>query len=370
MNNKFVTLLPAIVLALLLALPAQAGMRSPTVLRSQSRAVSRAISKNVERIIKPKLVIARGATGSVSAMDLSRDETLLVTAVGDNSLRLWSLEAGREFAGLSGCKARIGSVSIGPDKKTVLAVTPADGALLFDLGSPGKPRVLAGPDKKIAAGLVTPDGKAALADASGRISILDLKSGGKTASFTVGGGPVSALAAGQGGGGTILAAACGGQVGLFDPNSGKEIIKLQGPGFDIASLGLDGKGLVLAGGGQNGQIAIWDLGSGKILHSFNAHSGPVTGVSLNKPGDLLASCGRDGKVRLWNAAKGTPLKDLGGHDKPVNFVRLDGDGAYALSGSEDGTTKLWNTLSGAHLVTLISTRRGWSVVDGLSLIHI
>ena len=41
------------------------------IMRARSKAIERAVRKNIEIIIKPKLTVARGSTGPVSALALS-----------------------------------------------------------------------------------------------------------------------------------------------------------------------------------------------------------------------------------------------------------------------------------------------------------
>jgi hypothetical protein len=112
------------------------------VMRAQSHAVSRAIGKNLDTLIRPRLRISQGGTGPVTGLALSENEQRLVTAVGDRSLRVWDLSIGREVLRLRGLGAELASLALSPDGGYIFAMDEKGGARLWDVKAPGKPLAL------------------------------------------------------------------------------------------------------------------------------------------------------------------------------------------------------------------------------------
>ena len=92
-NGTFPSAAALLTVALGLTLAGEVTAQGGAILRSQSRFVERAITKNVEQLFKPRLRIREGATGPVTALGLSADERYLVTAVGNHSVLVWDLLA-------------------------------------------------------------------------------------------------------------------------------------------------------------------------------------------------------------------------------------------------------------------------------------
>lgn len=363
------TLVPAAlsVLALLSGLALTAGESSAgapiNVMRTQSNVVRSAIKRNIDIIIRPRLVVAKGATGPVSTLTLSPDEKFLLTAVGDNSLRLWDLGVGREAAVLTGHGAKITAVAVSLDGRSAASADASGQVRLWDLKNPQDSKIL--PLSMTGVSRLAFAGKGErllLAGTSGEVTIWDLASGRETARVPAHSGGVLALAVSPDGA-SFLTAGADGKVRSFDAATGAARQGFKSPSGQVLSLSLaPGLGLA-AGGGSKGEAFLWNLSDGSLMKKFEAHDGPVSGVSLNEGTGLLATGGGKGEVKVWNARTGAAVKILGRHDGTVNFVQVDREGTHVLSASEDGTTRLWNILGGNLLVTMISTSDGWAIVD-------
>ncbi|MEA1938761.1 MAG: hypothetical protein U9N14_06695, partial [Pseudomonadota bacterium] len=82
---------------LLLPEPAEAQIGRTQMLRTRTNIVRRAITKNLQGAVKPKLAIVRGATGPVTQLSLSSDQRYLATVLGNDTARLWDLGQGMEL---------------------------------------------------------------------------------------------------------------------------------------------------------------------------------------------------------------------------------------------------------------------------------
>ncbi|CAA7615249.1 caspase family protein [Magnetospirillum sp. UT-4] len=345
----------AVSAALVLGLPldgfAQMGSQ---MLRNQSRMIERTVSRNLDKVFRPRLVVREGNTGPVTALALSADEHFMVSAVGNNSVRLWDLGAGRELARLSGHADRVTAIAVSPDGKLAASGSADRSVKLWNLRQVGEAGGVAD-HGAVVTGLVFLDGKrVASADAAGTLKIWAAE----------GGAPAKAVQA-HGPGAVVLAVLPGGR--LVSGGADGRVRLWDGAGTPVAEASAEAAVTALAGGAkglavglQDGRILRLDpatLAPGETLSG--GHSGAVTGLAFDGEGRLYSG-GGDGTVRAWR--DGTP-KLLGKHDKAVTFIGASQDSGFVLSASEDGTTRLWNATTGAALVTLLSTEKGWAVVD-------
>jgi Caspase domain/WD domain, G-beta repeat/PQQ-like domain len=338
--------------------------RAPVgVMRARSRAVQRAVMKNIDILIRPRLTVARGGTGPVSALTLSRDEKFLITAVGDHTIRLWDMDMGREVARLSGHKSRITTLAVSPDGRMVASAGSRGNIRLWDLKELKLSLQLDSALKKVRDLTFTPEGDRLITgSADGKIRLWDVGTGKEVSHFAAHDAGINSLCIG-GNDESIISAEEGGKVSLHDLTTGRHIMDYEGKTPNVKSVVMGIKGKLVAGAGSNGDVSVWDAQTGKLVWKRKGHDGPATSVTINEAAGILVSGGADGRVWLWDVEKGRKLKPLGEHKGPVNFVQLDMEGAYVLTASEDGMTRLWNTLSGNLLVSLISTKTGWAIVD-------
>ena len=336
------------------------------IMRSQANTIRAAVKKNIDLVIRPKLVVARGATGPVSTLALSPDEKFLVTAVGDNSLRLWDLSVGREAAALTGHGAKVTALAVGPDGARAASADASGQVRLWDLKNPQESVVLSLSLPGVARLAFAGPNRLVLASSSGQAVVWDLAANREAARVEAHSGGILGLAVAPDGSFFVTSGADG-QVKRFDAASGKPGQEFKAPGREVLCLAISpGLGL-LAGGGAKGEAYLWTLADGKLARKIEAHEGPVTGVSLNEGAGLLAtggpSGGARGEVKVFDARTGAAVKTLGKHEGAVNFVQVDREGTHVLSAGEDGATRLWNIRGGALLATMISTVDGWAIVD-------
>ena len=115
--------------------------------------------------------------------------------------------------------------------------------------------------------------------------------------------------------GTLLASGGGdGTVRLWDPATGRPVgAPLQtGPALMAACHGVafSPDGTLLASADGDGTVRLWNPATGRPVGApLQTGSGPSTGVhgvAFSPDGTLLASADTDGTVRLWNPATGQP----------------------------------------------------------------
>jgi WD40 repeat protein len=102
---------------------------------------------------------------------------------------------------------------------------------------------------------------------------------------------------------TILAAANGDVVRLYDVETGKEVGVLKGhtrPPWCVA-FSPDGTRIV-TGGGADQTLKLWDARTGQEIITIGRHPDDVTSVAFSPDGQRILSTSDDGDVRIWDAS--------------------------------------------------------------------
>ncbi|MFI6288654.1 hypothetical protein ACIBCM_28575 [Streptomyces sp. NPDC051018] len=208
-------------------------------------------------------------------------------------------------------------------------------------------------------------------------------------------GPVVAVAAGSAGGRRLLLGACGEEVWMRDPVTGRRTGRIRTGQVGVTALAFTRLGrrpVILTAGadwtlriwdaqrrtpvggplisragrtdalavgrlagrpvavtGGDGAIAVWDLLSGSLVGEHaTAHDAPVRGLAFapdDKGGARLVSGGDDGTVRFWELTE-QALVQRSFARLPGAVTCVRGVGGLALTGGADRTIRVWDALSG------------------------
>lgn len=345
---------------ILFGMPTAEAQMTPSLLRSQSRTIERAVARNLERVFRPKLVITGGGTGAVTALALSADEHTLVSAVGNNTVRLWDLWAGREIARLSGHHARISAVALAADGTHVVTVSEDRSIKVWDLKNLGTVRDLGQHEAPVTDVAITADGARLItAAADGHVRVWSMADGRVERDFQAhSDGPTRIRLLSHGA--TLVSAGTDGRIRLWDIASGEKLLELDA-GSMVTALAVKSDDSLIAAGTSEGGVKLWRP-SGEALTSKRG-APRITSIAFSPRSAVLLVGDAGGAVRSWAYEADESWRKLGSHDKAVTYIAASRTGEMALSASEDGTTRLWNLDSGAVLLRLISVEKGWAVID-------
>lgn len=333
---------------------------APSVLRNQTRTIERAVERNMERVFRPKLVVSEGATGGVTALALTGDEHTLVTAVGNDTVRVWDLWAGREIARLSGHHARITAVALAGDGSSAVTVGEDKTVKVWDLKDLGTVVTLGQHAAAITdVGLTSGGTRLVTASTDGHVRLWSMPGGRIEREFVAHGDGVT-RAGFLPDGATLVTAGADGHVRLWSMATGAKSMDLDA-GAAVTALAINADGTLIAAGNSDGDLRLWTPDGSRVATLEG--SARVTSIAFSPKMAGLVVGDSDGIVRSWPFATGGKPRQLGQHDKAVTYVAASRVGELALSASEDGTTRLWNLDSGAVLLRLISTEKGWAVID-------
>ncbi len=164
---------------------------------------------------------------------------------------------------------------------------------------------------------------------------------------------------------TLASGNRGAGITLWSIAEGKVIRTLKGRTSSIA----DGKALAytpdghLLSGGYNGEVGLWDPATGRERVLARIHADEVDAVAVSPDGRYLATGGTDKRIVLWRLERegARPLRLLQGHGNKVMGLRFTPDGRL-LSASYDNTMRLWDPASGTTLRIYQGHRAGlWSI---------
>ena len=141
-------------------------------------------------------------------------------------------------------------------------------------------------------------------------------------------------------------------LGLFDPTTGKEILRLDrhGRGTQNVAYSPDGK-LLATGGGP--ALRLWDVATGKEQLPAAGHPAPITTITVSSDGKRLATCSdQDRFVRLWDTATGQQVREFEGPRAGVDEVTLSPDGQLLAAAAEQAVF-IWELQTGRLVHKLV-----------------
>jgi RNA polymerase sigma factor (sigma-70 family) len=140
---------------------------------------------------------------------------------------------------------------------------------------------------------------------------------------------------------------------LYDVEAGKFRLLPTTRGLRLTGLSPSPDGRVLAGGVDNSSktIVLWEIATGRLLHELKDHGLPVSAFAWSADGRFLAS--GDAKpfnkellavpsVKLWDTVTGKELAWFTGFKSGVSAVCLSPDGRFLAAGLKDSTILIWD----------------------------
>jgi RNA polymerase sigma factor (sigma-70 family) len=242
----------------------------------------------------------------------------------------------------------------------------ATGKHLIDIGMEPRSGVTFSPDGRRLVGFNTNDGRRESKEKQDEIEIWDAATGGKINSWKAGHEAVSSAIFTKDGK-TLITAGVDKAIRFWDPETGKELRKLEGntPSIGYITLSPDEKRLAaveqrdhgpntsprapvrhLPWHGEN-RIRVWNLETGKVLSELIGEwrdqkpgARGFTGAAFLADGKQLVTSGADRFARLWDVDTGTELE------------RFELNCSWGMALAPDGRTFAAQVVNGVHLFDL------------------
>ncbi|MDX2546910.1 caspase family protein [Streptomyces sp. WI04-05B] len=203
-----------------------------------------------------------GTGGSAAtAVAFSPDGKTLASGGVDQTVRLWNIATGTNFATITDHTGRINSVAFSPDGKTLASGSFDKTVGLWNAATGRSISTITGFDAVVGSVVFSPDGKTlAIAPYGSRSITLREMAGGRTT--TVG-----------------------------DSNSG------------VSEVAFSPDGKTLASGQYDGKVVLSKVATTRTIATLKSgHTGQIAGVRFSPDGKTVATCSFDGTARLWDLA--------------------------------------------------------------------
>jgi WD40 repeat protein len=234
-------------------------------------------------------------------------------------------------------------VAYSPDGKRLASASHDKTVRVWDAQTGQELLTLLGHTTSVSDVAFSTDGMHLASAGAGVVIVWDVQTGAQVFTLNSGGGGGHVAVSPDG---TRLA----GDRKVWDANTGKELVTLEGEGVSVRAFSPDGKRLASSGQRVVG-VKVWDAQTGKVLLSrLKGHTGGVNGLAFSPDGKHLASAAYDGTVKVWNSETGEEVVAFVGHVDRVWNVDFSPDGKR-LASAGGGVVKVWNAITGQELFT-------------------
>ncbi|KAM3869764.1 kinesin-like protein KIF21A [Diretmus argenteus] len=313
--------------------------------------------------------VAEGHSKAVLCVDCTDD--LLFTGSKDRTCKVWNLVTGQEIMSLAGHPNNVVSVryssslvftvstsyikvwDIRDSAKCIRTLTSSGLVNVGDVCAANTSRTVTIPagENQINQIALNPNGTVLYAAAGNSVRVWDLRRFASTGKLTGHLGPVMCLTVDQTGNNQdlVITGSKDHYIKLFDVTEGSlgsigPTHNFEPPHYDgIESLVVQGD--ILFSGSRDNGIKKWDLDRKDLLQQVpNAHRDWVCALGV-VPGSpaLLSGC-RGGVLRLWHTDTLGTLGELKGHESPINSISTNS--SHLFTASDDRTVKIWRARGG------------------------
>ncbi|WWD16408.1 hypothetical protein CI109_100834 [Kwoniella shandongensis] len=266
---------------------------------------------------------------NASAVEFSRDSSLLGVGSSESCVRLWSLK-GEKLKGKS--------------------VDPLDGTLVEDEGLPMRKLVgHSGPVYSLSFdpvyGSAAPpqtmlsssqDGTVRLWSLDTYSNLVVYRGHGRDPVWDVEWGPM----------GVYFATASRDRTArLWSSDRVTPLRMYTGHLSDVNCVKFHPNSLYLATGSNDASCRLWDVQRGACVRLFLGHTDAVTTMAISPDGKTLASAGLDCSIWLWDLGSSRPIKKMVGHKAPIQSLSFSAESSVLVSGGLDSTVRCWDVKS-------------------------
>ncbi|XP_030275333.1 kinesin-like protein KIF21B isoform X8 [Sparus aurata] len=312
--------------------------------------------------------VAEGHSKPVLCVDAT--DELLFTGSKDRTCKMWNLVTGQEIVTLKGHPNNVVSVKYCPSSCLVFSVSTSyikvwdirDSAkcirTLTSSGQVVSGDVCAGTTTRtitFAQGecqinqiAINPSGSVLYAAAGNTVRMWDLNRMQGMGRLTGHIGSVMCLTVGQSllGKDQVITGSKDHYVKVFDVAEGT--MGNVGPAHNFEPPHYDGieclavQGDVLFSGSRDNGIKKWDLEQQELIQQIpNAHKDWVCALAYVPGRPMLLSACRGGMLKVWNVDNFTPIGEVRGHDSPINAICTNS--RQIFTASSDKTVKIWTS---------------------------
>lgn len=132
---------------------------------------------------------------------------------------------------------------------------------------------------------------------------------------------------------------------------GNDLVPVENPGgakkailthdAPITGMAWSADGLWYVSSSQDRTVKIWNR-ENELENTLRGHTDAVLCCAISPSSDMVASAGADTSIRIWDTRTGTPTRTFHGHTSPIKRLAFLASGELLASIDQSGCTKLWD----------------------------
>jgi small GTP-binding protein len=277
----------------------------------------------------------------VRRVAITMDGQLVVSGSGDETVKVWNLEAGECIATLKGHTSTVVGVAVTPDGRRAVSGSSDKTVRVWDVEAGECTATFEGHSSNVYGVAVTPDGKRVVSCSYDRtLRIWDLESGQCIATLIGHTDSVSGVAVTRDGR-RAVSGSSDKTVRVWDVEAGECTATFEGHTGAVVEVAMTPDGKRAVSGSTDATVRVWDVEAGECIATFEGHTDPVYGVAVTPDGKRVVSGSNDRTLRVWDLKAGQCIATLKGHTRVVNSTAVTANGLRAVSGSDDRTVRVW-----------------------------
>ncbi len=325
-------------------------------------AISEAINQNITEILNARPVVDMDKVSKVHAVAVAAKSDRMVTALEDGTIRLWSLNEGRELARLEGHDGKAIKIAISEAAGLFVSLGEDGEAQVWRLDSGKKVSRYSAGTQALSVALSASGEIAVTGHADGSVRVWSAATGEDRTSVTTEGEAVRSVAIEESGQ-TLVAGTADGRLSAWNFNTGEPLYTVSAHDGEVLAAVFSQDGGKVFTAGENGRVRIADATTGEELVAIEASGDAIRSIAVTEGGDRLAAAGDDGVLRVFDAESGERTASFEGHGDAITGIAFGADEKVVHTASLDGTTRVFERDNGAELAQAISTTDGWAVYN-------
>ncbi|MET0560102.1 MAG: AAA family ATPase, partial [Gaiellaceae bacterium] len=298
--------------------------------------------------------------GAVTDAAFSLDGKIIATASRDRTVKLWTRD-GKLIRALPH-ESPVVDLVFSPDRRVLVTTTAAGTTHIWNLGPDRTHRTIATPAPAHA--VISNDGQyLAVVGADRYARVYSLPSGAlifqlphSSQVLSAAFGPRKEM---------LVTGSADWTAQTWDLRRGRPAYRLSGHYGRVVDVAVSPQGQFVGTASADGTARIWNVATrrGALTAIATGHTDQLHSIAFSPSGLFFVTSSRDGTARVWKTDRGNPVAVLAGHDDDVLGASFSRTGRRVLTYGDDGTARVWDSGTAAELRVLARQRAPFTGLD-------